>query len=68
MKSCAYCGKQYPDEATVCAVDGQPLKPVVGLQSASQPEEKHSTLGIISFGISIAIKAECNTVRAIRDN
>jgi len=55
MKSCTYCGKQYPDAATVCAVDGQPLKPVAGLQPAPQPEEKHSTLGIISFGISIAV-------------
>jgi len=25
MKRCAYCGKQYPDDATVCAVDGQSL-------------------------------------------
>ncbi len=25
MKTCAYCGKQYPDEATVCPVDGESL-------------------------------------------
>ncbi len=25
MKSCTYCGKQYPDDATACEVDGQPL-------------------------------------------
>ena len=55
MKSCTYCGKQYPDEALVCAVDGQPLKHVLGLQATQQPEEKHSTLGIISFAISIAV-------------
>jgi hypothetical protein len=25
MKKCPYCGKQYPDEATVCALDGESL-------------------------------------------
>ncbi len=25
MKKCSYCGKEYPDEATVCAIDGQPM-------------------------------------------
>lgn len=25
MKKCTYCGKKYPDEATVCPVDQQPL-------------------------------------------
>jgi hypothetical protein len=25
MKRCPYCGKEYPEDAVVCAVDGQPL-------------------------------------------
>jgi hypothetical protein len=25
MKRCTYCGKEYDDEATVCAIDAQPL-------------------------------------------
>jgi len=25
MKACSYCGKQYPDEAIVCSIDGQSL-------------------------------------------
>lgn len=25
MKSCPYCGKQYPDDATVCEIDGESL-------------------------------------------
>lgn len=25
MKQCPYCGKEYPDETTVCAIDAQPL-------------------------------------------
>jgi hypothetical protein len=26
MKACSYCGKQYPDDVEVCALDQQPLK------------------------------------------
>ena len=25
MKKCTYCGKEYPEEASVCAIDQQPL-------------------------------------------
>jgi len=25
MKKCSYCGKQHPDEATICDLDGEPL-------------------------------------------
>jgi hypothetical protein len=25
MKNCTYCGKEYPDEATVCVFDDEPL-------------------------------------------
>jgi hypothetical protein len=28
MKKCSYCGKEYPDDATICAVDQQPLQEV----------------------------------------
>jgi len=28
MKKCSYCGKDYPDDATICAVDQHPLVPV----------------------------------------
>jgi hypothetical protein len=34
MKTCTYCGKEHPDEATECVVDKQPLSPV-GWQPAS---------------------------------
>lgn len=26
MKKCPYCGKEYPDDATVCAIDQEPLQ------------------------------------------
>ena len=29
MKSCTYCGKEYPDEASVCAIDGESLQTVI---------------------------------------
>ena len=28
MKQCTYCGKEYSDEAALCAIDQQPLGPV----------------------------------------
>jgi len=36
MKACPYCGEQYPDEAVVCSIDGQPLGgPAESRQKAS---------------------------------
>ena len=37
MKKCPYCGKEYPDESSFCASDGQPLQPVVPAPSATAP-------------------------------
>ncbi len=37
MKTCTYCGKQYPDDASICAVDGQPLQAVVPAPIAPTP-------------------------------
>jgi hypothetical protein len=37
MKQCTYCGKEYSDEASVCAIDGQPLKDVLPAPPASPP-------------------------------
>jgi len=28
MKKCTYCGKEYPDEAEICAVDHEPFERV----------------------------------------
>jgi len=36
MKKCRYCGAEYPDDATVCAVDQTHLQPA----AASAPEGK----------------------------
>jgi hypothetical protein len=37
MKQCTYCGKEYPDEASICAIDAQPLRDVVPPLPASPP-------------------------------
>src|SRR5688500_7181097 len=31
MKRCTYCGRDHPDEATVCSLDQHPLEPVASL-------------------------------------
>ncbi|HZQ48454.1 MAG TPA: zinc ribbon domain-containing protein [Verrucomicrobiae bacterium] len=30
MKKCSWCGKEYPDDASFCAIDGYALQPVAG--------------------------------------
>jgi hypothetical protein len=40
MNKCGYCGKEYPDEVTVCPIDDEPLGPR-GLQSALPPGQGH---------------------------
>jgi|GEM_PF-6743877 len=39
MKTCSYCGKQYPDDAEFCAIDLQPLK---GLAESSPVRVCHA--------------------------
>ena len=39
MRTCSYCGKQYPDDTQVCAVDQQPLtEPAESQSSAAAPK------------------------------
>jgi hypothetical protein len=37
MKICSYCGKQYPDDAEVCALDQQPLKGLAESSAGAAP-------------------------------
>jgi len=55
MKSCTYCGRAHPDEASVCAIDGQPLQPAILPKPGPDVEGKNSPLGVVSFGISVAV-------------
>lgn len=36
MKQCTYCGKEYPDETTVCELDAKPLV-AIGRANAAPP-------------------------------
>src|SRR5437763_6107483 len=49
MKSCTNCGKEHPDHATVCSIDGQPLR------STLPPSQNRteSVFGITSFAVSL---------------
>jgi hypothetical protein len=44
MKKCTYCGQEYPDDATVCAIDQQPLAPVG--QPAAASADKSSKVPV----------------------
>jgi len=37
MKTCSYCGKQYPDDTEVCALDQQPLKGLTETSAGATP-------------------------------
>jgi len=43
MKTCTYCGKEHPDEATECVIDKQPLSPA-GPQHTSSNASRLSSL------------------------
>lgn len=49
MKSCAYCGKQYGDDAPVCLIDGQPL--------GGQKAERSPSAGRAAFDVRLVSPA-----------
>src|SRR5438552_4058856 len=53
MKQCAYCGNNYPDEATVCALEGEPL-----IALAARPEREGRSISSRSSENSDLHKAQ----------
>jgi hypothetical protein len=50
MKTCPYCGKEYPDDAVVCAIDQTPLSPARSpLPKMTQDEEHLRLLSIFHY-------------------
>jgi hypothetical protein len=50
MKTCPYCGKEYPDDAVVCAIDQTPLTPARSpLPNKTQDEEHLRLLSIFHY-------------------
>ena len=50
MKRCSYCGKDYSDDATVCAIDQEPLADVVQGQPVPAPRGKVSGVWRGAYG------------------
>ena len=44
MKKCPYCGKEYPDDATVCELDANPLVAIGRANAALLPTVKMTRL------------------------
>ncbi len=62
MKKCSYCGKEYPDEATACAIDGEPFTSpsvertkVTGVWRGAYGYETKGVLGaeVVSFMLTL---------------
>lgn len=57
MKKCTYCGKEYPDNATECAIDSSPLVPVIPpippTNPSHQTTEKQTGQAIASLVLGI---------------
>lgn len=52
MKKCSYCGKEYPDDTVVCAVDQNPLVPAKPKPVLTQEEEHLRLLSIFHYVVS----------------
>ena len=57
MKSCPYCGKEYPDEAVECSNDRTPLvsKPAVAGASAPRPVPSNGPVGLAIAALVMGI-------------
>ena len=55
MKHCPVCGRTYPDNTFVCPIDQQPLGTDEPLLQPAPAPQRHSSMGIASFGISVAV-------------
>src|ERR1700678_2698062 len=44
MKQCSYCGAEYPDDATVCAIDENPLVDIKAATTVLRPAAKMTWL------------------------
>jgi hypothetical protein len=56
MKTCSYCGEEYPDEVKECPIDRQSLvEPTLPPQELGQHEMTESSFGKASLIVSTAI-------------
>lgn len=50
MKKCTFCGREYPDNVTICPQDGRPVAPISAATAAAMPQ---SGLAITSMILGI---------------
>ena len=47
MKKCTYCGKEYPEDATACAIDGQALESDAPKPPTSLPSQNDQHVAVV---------------------
>jgi hypothetical protein len=52
MKTCPYCGKEYPDDVVVCGIDQSPLVPAKPKPILTQDEEHLRLLAMFHYVVS----------------
>ncbi len=53
MKKCPWCGKEYPDDVSICAIDQSPL-PLCGPVVSKHSWLRYVAAVIVAFGASVA--------------
>src|SRR6478736_2801392 len=56
MKKCTWCGKEYPDDVKLCAIDHQPLQPI---ERAIAPEQSPDSSAKAAGGRPAVITIIC---------
>jgi hypothetical protein len=62
MKKCPYCGKEYPDEASVCAIDQEPLEsdpPTLGQVTDGKALSTNCRGPLMWIGLCFLVTAVC---------
>jgi len=57
MKRCSYCGKEHSDEASVCAIDGEPLIGVVAVSLTPPPLPESERLSPAKLHLLVSVVA-----------
>src|SRR5436190_441091 len=61
MKKCVWCGREYPDDASVCPLDDQPLKVIDSAAVRAVPRVQSNQAGLERFQRSLGIAKVSDT-------
>jgi hypothetical protein len=62
MKTCTYCGKEHPDEATECVIDKQPLSPAGSPSTSTNKSRLSSFFSMKVCNIRTSCKILCGMI------